>query len=336
MLSGGGDTIPLSLLAQLARSGVDPSEAAQLLAMAASIRLENATVTIDLEKASQLAEILSSIDQEKLDIGLGEAAQLVAGIGTAISEATSPSAAEPQGEASNAQPGTGETTQLLEIRGFGDLAAKLYSILRGQAPGELAATATNALEPPHQGSEDRQDNATAARGPPIPEPPPLPSLPGLPGLRDLAVVTVPLALAGVAMLAATRYREVAVLAARVKLARLERRLSLRAARTGADRVEARRMIVEAFSQILRVYETVYAPRAASETHREYAAKLPGDERSRYTPAARVYEKAKFSSEPVDERDVEKLQKLMSEIRRALGTAGGGLAALARLLLGGRK
>lgn len=327
-----GDAVPASLLAMLAQSGVDPREAAQLLAMAASIRFSNTTVAVDLGKASQLAETLSSIDlAQEGQTGLEKIAEIAADIGKAAAEAAGQATAGPQAGGGAGPEGA---VELLEIKGLGDLAAKLYSLLGGQPPGEPAG-ALDAIELTGLGGEGGESNATAGQGPPIPEPPRLPGLPGLPGLGDLAVVAAPLALAGIAMLAATRYRELAAVAAGARLARLERRLS-RAPGAAQRPEETRRLVVEVFSQILRVYETVYAPRAASETHREYAAKLPGDERSRYTPAASVYEKAKFSSEPVSESDVEKLQKMLSEIRRALGAAGGSLAAAVAKLLGGRK
>ena len=327
-----GDAFPASLLAMLAQSGVDPREAAQLLAMAANIRFSNTTVTVDLEEASQLVETLSGIDlAQKGQTGLEKIAEIAADIGEATLRAAGQATAGPL---AGGGAGPERVAELLEIKGLGDLAAKLYSALGGQ---ELVgpAGALNAVEPTGLGGVGGGSNAAASQEPPIPEPPRLPSLPGLPGLNDLAVAAAPLALAGAAMIAATRYRELAAVAARVRLARLEHRLS-RGLGTAQRPEETRRLVVEAFSQILRVYETVYAPRAASETHREYAAKLPGGERSRYTPAASVYERARFSSEPIGEDDVEKIQKMLSEIRRALGAAGGSLAAAVARLLGGRK
>ncbi|HID41089.1 MAG TPA: DUF4129 domain-containing protein, partial [Pyrodictium sp.] len=170
----------------------------------------------------------------------------------------------------------------------------------------------------------------------LPQLPPAPSLLGsLPGLAGLSFLAASLLLAGLALLAATRYREITALVARVRLARLERRLASSVAGDARPR-EARRVIVEVFGQILRLYEAVYAPRAVSETHREYAGKLPVEEKTRYIPAAMVYEKAKFSNEPVSGRDVETLQRILSEIRRVRGVLGNAKSGMKRKLLGGRK
>ncbi|ALL00247.1 hypothetical protein Pyrde_0197 [Pyrodictium delaneyi] len=341
----GSDVLQLLQLAQLLRNDTSSWDVAQILAKAASLRLENSTVSIDLGEMSQLTDLLATTGQQSLlnelerAVTSGEAEKVADIIETIASRGGEEQLREAIRILAEESGAGEEVARILEIRGLGDLAAQLYQVLGGQTPQAVAGTAQEAVELPVSGSYtagSQASNATVYQSPSLPKLPPAPSLPSnLPGLAGLGFLAAPLLLAGLALLAATRYREIMALVARVRLARLERRLASSVAGDARPR-EARRVIVEAFSQILRLYEAVYAPRAVSETHREYAGKLPVEEKTRYIPAAMVYEKAKFSNEPVSGRDVETLQRILSEIRRVIGALDNAKSGMKRKLLGGRK
>ena len=344
----GSGVLQLLQLAQLLRNDTSSWDVAQVLAKAASLRLENSTVSIDLGEMSQLADLLVASGQQSLlnelerAVTSGEAEKVADIIETIASRGGEEQLREALKILAEKSGAGEEVARILEIRGLGDLAAQLYQVLGGQTPqavAGIAGTAQEAVELPVSGSYTAGSqalNATVHQSPSLPQLPPAPSLLGnLPGLAGLSFLAASLLLAGLALLAATRYREITALVARVRLARLERRLASSVAGDARPR-EARRVIVEVFGQILRLYEAVYAPRAVSETHREYAGKLPVEEKTRYIPAAMVYEKAKFSNEPVSGRDVETLQRILSEIRRVIGVPDNAKSGMKRKLLGGRK
>ena len=94
----------------------------------------------------------------------------------------------------------------------------------------------------------------------------------------------------------------------------ERRLRRLLAAPIATR-ESRMEVVRAFAGLLELYSRIFASREKSETHREYASKLPNQVREVYTEAAKAYEEAKFSSHPVGENHLEKVKRAIREALR---------------------
>jgi hypothetical protein len=78
---------------------------------------------------------------------------------------------------------------------------------------------------------------------------------------------------------------------------------------------AKAMIIAEFSKLLSILSKTYAPREPSETHREYARKLPEEPRQLYEEAALAYEEAKFSNHPVSERHLEAVRRALQGLLR---------------------
>ncbi len=80
---------------------------------------------------------------------------------------------------------------------------------------------------------------------------------------------------------------------------------------------SRAAVVTVFSHLLNLYSRLFAKRERSETHREYAEKLPETIREAYREAALAYEEAKFSSHVVGETHLEKIRRAFEEaLKRA--------------------
>ncbi len=77
----------------------------------------------------------------------------------------------------------------------------------------------------------------------------------------------------------------------------------------------RERVINEFDELLRIAARLYGPRRPSETHREYAARVPEPARSTVADAALAYEEARFSSHPVTESH---LKRIRNAIRRLTG------------------
>ncbi|KSW11489.1 hypothetical protein CF15_01165 [Pyrodictium occultum] len=319
---------PAGLLAALAREGVSPGEAASTLAEAASIRIGNG-YTVDLADAARLAEKL--LDAYK-DQSRAVLRSILESVSAANRKRASAASSRSRGSSGAGAATGGQPARVLEVHGLGDLVSLLYQALAG---GNLSSQPAGG--PPVAlrlgGNTSRKEGREPGAQPLQPPRPPAPRLPRarLPGW-PLALAAGMAAAALLVALLVLRGREIEAMVARARLVAAERRLAGRA--PGPE--GARGLVVEAFSRLLHLYEAVYGARRPSETHREYGGRLPEAERSRYNPAAAVYEKARFSSKPVTGEDVERLRRAVEEARRGLGGAGRRLASrLSRLLGGGR-
>ncbi|BEP16824.1 hypothetical protein PYJP_01760 [Pyrofollis japonicus] len=83
--------------------------------------------------------------------------------------------------------------------------------------------------------------------------------------------------------------------------------------------DAKSRVVAEFSKLLSILSKTYAPREPSETHREYARKLPEEPRRLYEEAALAYEEAKFSNHPVSEHHLEVVRRALRGLLRRRGT-----------------
>jgi hypothetical protein len=87
--------------------------------------------------------------------------------------------------------------------------------------------------------------------------------------------------------------------------------------TGKPGDNLRRTVVVLYAKLLEVYSRIYAPKRPSETHREYAYKLPGDEKPAYNEAAHIYEEAKFSAHPINRRYIDELKRIVDTVASRL-------------------
>ena len=107
---------------------------------------------------------------------------------------------------------------------------------------------------------------------------------------------------------------------RSRIRRLRRQLAEARRRGGGEAAKTlRELIIALYAEMLRLYSRLYKPKAPSETHREYAYELPEKERPVYEPVATIYEKAKFSFNPITPSDVslveEELESLQSRVEQ---------------------
>lgn len=87
--------------------------------------------------------------------------------------------------------------------------------------------------------------------------------------------------------------------------------------TGKPGDNLRKTVVVLYARLLEVYSRIYAPKRPSETHREYAYKLPGDEKPDYNKASHIYEEAKFSAHPINRLYIDELKRIVDTVASRL-------------------
>ena len=81
--------------------------------------------------------------------------------------------------------------------------------------------------------------------------------------------------------------------------------------TGEKKGGLEDLVIDLYKNLLNIYAKLYREKRPSETHREYGYALPEHEKNTYGPAAKIYEKAKFSSKRVTRKDIEALISAIS-------------------------
>ena len=136
------------------------------------------------------------------------------------------------------------------------------------------------------------------------------------GGAGLQWLLLALAIGLVAALLARGLSGITITMHKSRIRKLRKRIAeAKKGKSGEQAKTLRDLVIALYAETLKLYSKLYRPKAPSETHREYAHVLPPTERHVYEPVASVYEKAKFSFNPVTTSDVELVERSLGELRR---------------------
>ncbi len=273
--------------------GENPEKVAEALAAVASLKFNGRTVTVDLASASRLAGQLVEAARSAETGGAPppEARELIKRLISAVAGA----------EAEAAEAAKGKPVTVVRIEGVENLVGGLKGL---NVFVDLTSVLAKALGPSSGAPAAGPAKAAAPVRLPVPPPPPAPPVGAAPGWGVLLLV----AAVAAGLLAYAEWR-LGLLSGLVEQARL-RSLESKVARGGGA-------VVEAFAELLRVYERRFGKRRRWETHREYASRLSGPALRPYMEAAEVYERTRFGP-GAGPGDAERLRRALGEARRLLG------------------
>ncbi len=148
----------------------------------------------------------------------------------------------------------------------------------------------------------------------------LPSLQLPEGFRGVSILfIVLLIILAITVLSAYAYRKISSILLMYRAKRLVSEAERVLAEFNDDKPDdsLRKTVVVLYAKLLEVYSRIYAPKRPSETHREYAYKLPSSEKPAYSEAAHIYEEAKFSAHPLDKQYIDELRRIVGAVASRL-------------------
>ncbi len=148
----------------------------------------------------------------------------------------------------------------------------------------------------------------------------LPSLQLPEGFRGVSILfIVLLIILVITVISAYAYRKISSILFMYRAKRLVSEAERVLAEFNDDKLDdsLRKTVVVLYAKLLEVYSRIYAPKRPSETHREYAYKLPSSEKPAYSEAAHIYEEAKFSAHPLDKQYIDELRRIVGAVASRL-------------------